>query len=319
VTARATTVALVALVASCGGVEADLGLDEPLRIPGGRFVDGPLPGQPAAEGEPLVEPAVTLVDTPNVIVRLGQVGKELAGRTTPDAVAIGVAAGGAGTGYWVSPLGPPDPLANDELTFTLDAAIGWDVPIGPGAIEFVAIDADGHTGRKHRTTVCVRPDLNDNQATCDPTQAPPATVIALSWDASVDLDLVVRTPEGKLVSSAAPTTIAHPPPILPSELSEPGVGILDRDSNANCHIDGINREALVWKTAPTVGTYLVYANLADACGQHAVTFTAVVYQATTNADGTQQLVETARQSGRLIADAADGGIGPGLFLLQLAL
>jgi hypothetical protein len=307
------------VLVGCTGVSADLGLDEPLRIPGGRFVEAPLPGLPPDETVERIAPAITLVETPNSVVRLGQAGKELSGRTSVDAVAVAVAFEGLGTGYWVSPLGPPDPTAGNELTWSLDTTIGWDLPIGPGAIDIVAINADGTAGRQQRTTVCVRPDLLDNFASCDPTLSPPDTVIALTWDTAVDLDLVVRTPAGKLVNPSGPSTIAHPPPITAAELAADGVGLLDRDSNARCQIDGINREALVFKTAPVSGTYIVYANLTDACGQEGVGFTATVYRSTPTDDGTRQLVEVTRQHGRLTAAAADGGRGPGLYLLQLAL
>jgi hypothetical protein len=304
----------LALLAGCTGVQADLGLDEPIRVPNARFVESPLPGLPPDELDPIA-PAITLVETPNAVVRLGQAGKELSGRTSLDAVAVAIAFDGLGTGHWVSPLGPPDPTAGNEPTWTLETTIGWDLPIGPNAIHVVAIDEAGNAGRQYRTAVCVRPDLLDNFASCDATLLPPDTVISLSWDTAVDLDLMVHTPEGKLVSPNAPSTISHPPPITPAELAADGVGILDRDSNGGCRLDGIHREALVWRTTPAVaGTYTVYANLTDACGQGSVRFTATIYRATGG-----QLVEVARQHGRLLADAADGGRGPGLFLLQLAL
>ncbi len=310
---------MLLVLGGCTGVAADLGLDEPLRVPGARFVEATLPGLPPDETAEPSAPAITLVEAPNTVVRLGQAGKELSGRTSVDAVAVAVAFEGLGTGYWVSPLGPPDPTAGNELTWLLDTTIGWDLPIGPGAINLVAIDADGTAGRQQRAAVCVRPDLLDNFASCDPNLSPPDTVIALTWDTAVDLDLAVRTPGGKLVNPSAPSTIAHPPPISAAELAAEGVGLLDRDSNARCHIDGINREALVFKTAPASGTYIVYANLTDACGQEAVGFTATVYRSTANDDGTRQLVEVTRQNGRLPAAAADGGRGPGLYLLQIAL
>jgi hypothetical protein len=307
--------AALVVLAGCSGVSADLGLDEPLRVPGARFVEGALPGEAPDETAARIDPSITLVETPNTIVRLGQANKELSGRTSTDAVAVAIAMSGLGTGYWVSPLGPPDPTAGNELTWILDTTIGWDVPLGPGSIDIVAIDQDGLAGRQHRTDICVRPDLLDNSATCNPDAQPPDTVIALSWDTNVDLDLVVRTPDGKLVSGSSPSTIPHPPPISNTELAADGVGILDRDSNAGCRIDGINREALVWRTAPSPsGTYLVYANLSDACGETSVRFDVIHYRAAGN-----RLEEISRQAGRLLADAADGGRGPGLFLLQLAL
>ncbi len=305
---------LIVALAGCTGTELQLGLDQPLRVPSARFVEGALPGLPPDDKAARIDPAVTTVETPNNVVRIGQVGKELSGRTSTDAVAIAIAFADLGDGYWVSPLGPPDPTAGNELTWKLDTTIGWDVPLGLGAIDVVAIDEAGTAGRQYRTSVCVRPDLLDNFSSCDSSLSPPDTVIALSWDTTVDLDLAVRTPSGKLVDPRSPSTIAHPPPITPAELAADGVGILDRDSNGGCRIDGINREALVFKTKPPTGTYVIYANLADACGQASVRFTATVYRS----DG-HRLVEVARQDGRLRADDADGGRGPGLFLLQLAL
>lgn len=309
--------ALAIVLAGCTGVSADLGLDEPLRVSNARFVEGPLPGiAPDAAGT--ATPAITNVELANAVIRIGQANKNLSGRASTDAVAVAVAFTGLGTGYWVSPLGPPDPLEGNELTWKLDTSLGWDVPLGPGSIDVVAIDATGNAGKQYRVATCVRPDLIDSSL-CDATLSPPDTVIALSWDTNVDLDLVVRTPEGKLVSPAAPSTIAHAPPITQAELAGEGVGLLDRDSNGACRIDAINREALVFKTKPPAGTYLVYANLSDACGLASVRFTATLFRSKTLDDGKKQLVEVSRQTGRLLADAADGGIGPGLFLLQLAL
>lgn len=308
---------LAVVLAGCTGVSADLGLDEPLRVSNARFVEGALPGiAPDAAGT--ATPAITNVELANAVIRIGQANKNLAGRASTDAVAVAVALTGLGTGYWVSTLGPPDPLEGNELTWKLDTSIGWDVPLGPSSIDIVAIDATGNAGKQYRVATCVRPDLIDSSA-CDAALSPPDTVIALSWDTNVDLDLVVRTPQGKLVSSAAPSTIAHPPPITQDELAAEGVGILDRDSNGGCRIDAINREALVFKTTPPAGTYVVYANLSDACGLASVRFTATLFRSKTLDDGKKQLVEVSRQTGRLLADAADGGIGPGLFLLQLAL
>ena len=128
----------------------------------------------------------------------------------------------------------------------------------------------------------------------------------------VDLDLQVLTPDGKRVDGAHPSTIGHDPPYTAQELASPGVGILDRDSNPACVIDGIGREALVFQSTPPPGTYVVYANLANACGHAAVSFAAVVYRR----DDTNRLVETKRQAGRLLAAAANSS-GAGLFLLQL--
>ncbi len=314
--ARLAGIAVV--LAACTGTPSVLGLQEPIRVRNGTFVAGELPGDPFDAAAPITDPAITLIETANNVVRVGQAGKRISGRASIDAIAVGIAFAGLGSGYWVAPVGPPDPAAGNEYTWTLDASIGWDLPLGPQAIELVAIGEHGVAGRQARTSVCVRPDLLDNFTSCDPSLAPPDTVLALSWDADVDLDLLVRTPSGKLVDPSHPSTVAHQP-VTAADLAADHVGILDRDSNVNCTIDGINREALVWQTAPEPGTYEVYAELADACGQGAVRFTATLYRAQPAGDGTSQLVEISHQDGRLLGAAADGGRGPGLFLFQLAL
>ncbi|MDX2090837.1 MAG: hypothetical protein SFX73_23460 [Kofleriaceae bacterium] len=304
--------ALLAVAVGCSGQPADLGLDEPVRVRGGQFIAGPLPGADTDA------PAITLVETQGSVVRVGQGSKVISGRTSTDAVAVGIAFAELGTGYWVSPLGPRDPTAGNELTWSLDLSLAWDLPIGPAALDVVAIDDAEHAGRPQRIDVCVRPDLLDNSATCNPELAPPDTVLSLAWDTSVDLDLWVITPDGKQVDASHPSTISHDPPITQAELSGPGVGQLDRDSNAGCRIDGINREALVFQTPPAPGTYVVYANLHDACGNASVNFSARLYRAEPQDVGAR-LVEVERQDGRLLGAAANGGRGPGLYLMQLAL
>jgi hypothetical protein len=309
--------AFIAL-AACTGRDADPGLGEPLRVRGGTFIAEPLPGLPPDASASPGSPAITLVQLESSEVRLGQAGKRISGRTSTDAVAVGIAFEGLGTGHWVAPVGPRDPTAGNEFTWSLDTTIGWDLPLGAAVLDIVAIDAAGHAGQQQATEVCVRPDLLDGGATCNPAATPPDTVLALEWALDVDLDLLVATPDGKIVGPSEPTTIGHAPPITQAELSAPGVGILDRDSNADCRIDGIAREALVWATPPAPGTYIVYANLASACGvTTAITFTATLYRRQT-VDGASRLIEVQHQDGRLLPGAANGGRGPGLFLLQLA-
>ena len=302
----------LALVGGCAGEPADLGLDQPVRVAGATFRAGPLPsGEGAA--------TITLVETASAIAVLGEPAKRVSGRASTDAVAIGIALRGAGDGWWTLPVGAPDPSAGAEYTWSFDASLGWDLVIGPGAIELVAIDADGRAGPATEVALCVAPSVPDNLASCDPQRLPPDTVLSLSWDRPVDLDLRVRTPSGKLVDHEHPSTIDQEEPITAADLREDGVGLLDRDSNAACRIDGLNRENLIWRTAPEPGAYLVYAGLSDACGQPSVRLVATLYRAQPGEGGTTRLVEVRRQEARLVGTEADGGRGAGLFLMQLAL
>jgi hypothetical protein len=308
----------LAVAAGCGEPPS-LGLDQPLRVRGATFRPGPLPGVPADGAAPETPAAITLVETMNTIATLGEPAKRVNGRATTDTVAIGVALAGAGDGWWVLPVGAPDPTAGNEYSWTIEAGLGWDLAIGPGAIDLVAIDGDGRAGRQTPVPVCVVPTVPDNLSTCDPTRAPPHTVVSLTWDRDVDLDLRVRTPSGKLVDHEHPTTIDQDAPITPADLRGEHVGILDRDSNAACRIDGFNRENLVWQTSPLPGPYLIYAGLSDACGQASVRLVATVYRSEPAEGGAARLVEVRRQEAQLVGIDADGGHGAGLFLMQLAL
>ena len=68
-------------------------------------------------------------------------------------------------------------------------------------------------------------------------------------------------------------------------------GVLDHDSNRNCAIDGIQREDIVWQTAPAAGTYEVWVDLFSACGKPAVSFTVSLWLPEAGADGGKHLVE----------------------------
>ena len=155
------------------GADRDFGLDEPLRVRGGTFIAEPLPVFRADTSAEPTTPAITLVQLESNEVRLGQAGKDVFGRASTESVAVGIAFEGLGTGYWVSPVGPRDPTAGNEFTWALDTSIGWDLPIGPAAIDVVAIDGAGRAGRQQRASLCVRPDLLDNGSTCNAALAPP--------------------------------------------------------------------------------------------------------------------------------------------------
>ena len=92
--------------------------------------------------------------------------------------------------------------------------------------------------------------------------------------------------------------------------------MLDRDSNRDCAIDDIDREDIVWQSAPTTGTYEVWVDLFSACGKSSVRFTVSLWIAQPQGDGTQRLVqqEPPIASGLLTAAQANGGAGPGLFV-----
>jgi hypothetical protein len=304
------------------GIEASAGLDEPLRVQGGQLIAGDLPGSPPPvdSAAPPVTPAVTVIDSLNNVLRPGQTGKQLGGRASPGAVTMGVRFADLGSGYWVFAAGGPDPLSNNEITWQATFDIGRDLPPGLRRLRFVPFDDSGRAGEQRDLEVCIASPLPDNLNACDPTIAPPRAVLSLSWDTDVDLDLQVITPGGKQVDPRHPSTVdGSDGSISPADLKQPGVGLIDRDSNGGCVLDRQRSEHLVWQTDPSPGTYQVRANLTDACGQASVRFRVELYLAIRQPDGTERLVLQLEKGGVMTSQDANGGAGPGLFVTEITL
>jgi len=95
----------------------------------------------------------------------------------------------------------------------------------------------------------------------------------------------------------------------------PGNGTFDYDAVASCARDGRRRENLVFQGAPAAGTYLVYANLYDSCGEDSVRFTASLHVAVPGTEpDTFAVEETYHQSGELEAAHENGGQKLGMFV-----
>jgi hypothetical protein len=308
-----------ASLASCGGeqVSSTAALEEPIRVEGAQFIAGPLPGlpEPAAsvDAGPPATPTVPDVQVQTDRVAPGTQGLDFGGHASPTAQTVAVRFADLGTGYWVVPVGVPDPSANNFLTWQFTADFGHDIPPGPHALLFAAVDADGASGTQSSFPFCVDTPVPDNFNACSPKVAPPAAVLSLSWNTAVDLDLIIQTPSGATVGGKVVTTA--PPGTSVSSASGGSNGVLDQDSNRNCAIDGIQREDIVWQKAPTAGTYEVWVDLFNACGRPAASFTVALWLPEPTGDGGTHLVEQPRlAAGELLASQANGGAGRGLFV-----
>jgi hypothetical protein len=308
--------ALALPLVSCGGERAPSGLDEPLRVHGAPFREGPLPGTPEGDGGvPDGSPAITSLESANAVLRLRQPGKVFSGRTNPRGATVGLRFPELGTGWWQLNVGGPDPTFDNDYTWTLQADFSDALPVGLHALRFVAIDPEGRAGPQRDYRVCVVPEVPDNLNACDPTIAPPDTVLSLSWDTDVDLDLVVETPDGHTVDARHPSTAAPVGGTVPRE-----AGALDRNSNANCVLDGIRRENLVFQSAPAPGVYRLYVNLFSACGQVATRFRVSAHLREILDEGRSSRVrESFRRDGLLTAIAANGGASRGTFVGEVTL
>lgn len=297
--------ALACLCACTGEVEQQLGLFEPIRVPEGEFIEDAIPGGASSE--------VTSIETASGILVVGQQQRLLAGRTTEDAHAIAIRFAGLGSGWWVRPVQDLDPVFPGERDFLLRYDVGAGVPPGAHTLELAAVDESGRRGPAFELDVCVQDDaVPDNLNACDPTIKPPAAIVALTWDRDVDLDLVIETPDGRRIAHKTPTGGADDP-------EDPSVGRLVRDSNAGCQRDGRNSEAVVWQEDPAEGTYLVYADLFEACGEPGALLSLTVHRRVDHDDGTWSLEETARTTGAVTDLQASGGAGPPLYITSVEL
>ncbi len=306
--------ALLALGA-CASDQAspDEGIDEPLRVESGQFVAGALPGSAAVTSDAGVSasPRVTDVSSATSDIEEGELGLALSGHATTDTQAIGVRFPDLGTGYWVVPIGAPDPTDNGLLTWQFGADFARNLPTGAHDLAFVAIGADGSSGAQALLSLCVDTPVPDNLNACIPKRVPPKAVLSLSWDSPVDLDLIVQTPSGVIVGGKTATTV----PPGTSTTTSASTGVLDRDSNRACVIDGIDREDVVWETTPASGTYEVWVDLFSACGKPAASFEVALWLSETQPDGNQKLVQQPPlATGVLTAVQANGGSAPGLFV-----
>ena len=144
----------------------------------------------------------------------------------------------------------------------------------------IAIEPGGTVSAIARRTLTVNADAN----------ASGQIQVSLNWDAPVDLDLHLETPEEDIYYG--------------NRSGETG-GMLDLDSNAGCGLDRIDNENITWPddTTPSSGRYTVRVDYWSACGVSA----AVPYVVTVNVRGRVQTFQGSFQPG----DSDGGGANSG--------
>jgi hypothetical protein len=282
-------------VLGCGDSEsASTGANEPLTVSNGQFFEG---SYPSDQGGPAVTSTSGFRST---IIPAGTVAKSIGGNAAQGALSVAVALDGLGSGYWVAPVGSPDPDTKGELTWKMICNFAHDLPAGPHKLLFAAANRDGQFGATSLLEVTSLPWLPDGHV-----------VASLSWGYDADVDLHLIGPSGKeldpkhINSTAIDESTMRP---------LPGGGTLDRDSNANCAPDGRRMENVVWASdaaePPEAGTYTVQVHLFNACGRPATSFAFDLF-----VDG--QAIQ--HQAGILLDTDADNGTGPGLYVTQFTL
>lgn len=304
---RSAVLLIAGFALQCSSEDSTEGVTEPVRVVGGQFHAGELPGLPPltpeeiADGIEPASPRVVSAERASGVLHLGDPSRTISGTASEDAAAVAFRIDGLGTGYWVEPVRDFNPDTR-LFSWSFNVEFSRAIPAGLHTLLFAAVDERGYSGTQLDTSgLCVSRELPDNGNACAPAIRPPGLVVSLAWDQAVDLDLQVRTPQGALVDAKRPSTTD-------------GSARLERDSNGNCVIDGTNRENLVLD-APVSGTYLAYANLFDACGKDSARFALTLNVPADGAEeGTFTQVESFRTSGVLLASQANGGSNIGLFV-----
>jgi hypothetical protein len=321
VTSRVPGIVMLASLAGVGCWEGNsqVGNDEPFRIQNAQFVEGRLLGQPIEDAGPNPAPpsgsgppSTTSPRTTQLAFFPGQASASFSGDATTNTAAIGLSLDGVGSGYWVIPIGGPDP-ATGRLTWAASADFGRTLPIGRRNLRVVAIDKRGRGGEQAVVSLCIKGLVPDNLQSCSPKREPPQAVISLSWDVNADLDLQVIGPDGRVLEPKRPTTEK----LMDGGLAVTAPASFDHDSNANCVIDGFRVENLVWQTERPAGRYQIYANLFDACKQASVRFDVGVFESEDGADGgPSRLQQKLTARGELLDISANGGSQRGLFVTE---
>ncbi|MFI5297691.1 MAG: hypothetical protein ACHREM_06285 [Polyangiales bacterium] len=228
----------------------EAGLDQPIIVEGATFLKGDLPVGTSG-------PQVGSIGLNNSDFIPGQAGKAISGTVDSTAYSVAIRVQEAGTGYWLVPVGTADPFQAGQLDWSCTASFARSLAPGKYTLAMVAFDGGGNAGALTTQDVIAHPLIPAGR-----------TVISLRWNSAADLDLVVTTPAGLIVSPKNVTTT------LPSAATHtgPSVGTLDRDSETACVEDGLRQEDLVWPDAPDPGVYSVRVDMFSACSAAAATF-----------------------------------------------
>lgn len=310
---------LLALIALCWTAcddAFDPGLDEPIRVERATFVEGAVPDS-TEEGSGDGLPRVTSVDLVSAIFYPNQVRRRISGRTTENATAIGIAIEDESRGAWVLPTLGLDVLAPGERSFEASATIGNLEP-GLYRLVLVAFDAQRRAGPPRNFEICLASELPDNLNGCDRAAKPPAAIVTLTWNSQADVDLVLLGPGGEVLEARRPFGASTEGAIPAELLRDPTIPRFDRDSNADCRVDGRRRETVVFPEPPASGTWLIHARLTNACGASSVYASAEVLRRSEHGDGTWSLVSTGTAGTPFTADQVEqaGGIGTYLFSIS---
>jgi hypothetical protein len=297
---RALFGALLAMgiAAGCGeNASSDPGLSALFRLSGTgvQFIPTPLTMDQMADA-----PKMQGINVTTNIVFPGAIGRPLSGSAFGShAVLIGL---DGDSGHWVAPTGTPDSETLGVFDFQTSFSISPLLSLDPAdrMILLRAVDDQGNIGPPLSLGIKVRAL---SAAGGQP------LVVTVQWDTEADLDLKLRVPNANDPNTPIDVWTKHRVALPPLGNSDPpytddqvkDVGQLDYDSNANCVIDGLRQENIVFPVAPPSGQYEVRVDATSLCGQVTARWHAYAV-----ANGTDVLGEAYGQMGDIDTQGSHG-------------
>lgn len=263
-----------------------------MRVDGAQLV----PGAPPAGGD---GPGVRGVILQQAYVWPGQIHKPIGGALDAGATAVSLYLEGDRSHYLL-PAGPPDVTAPEQPTFAAQLSFSPELLLGALRLYIQATDAAGHYGPVRTQALQVM----------DEPAPQGALVFTLRWQRAADLDLHVEEPGGAEIwarRKGAPPS-SSPPTEPPAEPQ--GAGYLDVDSNAQCVLDGRQRESVIYPLGAAAGRYRVRVDTFSLCGQ-----AAAYWRLEARAHG--RLLAAAQGQSLLTSTRGPHGQGAGVLALEV--
>jgi hypothetical protein len=251
------------MAAGCGGASTDPGLGSEMRLSGAQFIPGELDTTVRA-----ASPTLQTLSIANTTVFPGVTGRGLGGSAN---AATGVLVGLAGDrGHWVLPTGAADAENPGAFVFQTTLSFSPQLPLQPAerSLIFRAVDAHGTVGPPMVLGIRVAA-LGAADAGVAPLE------VTLDWDTEADLDLKLRVPNPANPDKpidvwnrspvALPQVASGDDPHTADEIA--AAGKLSFDSNAQCMIDGLLQERVLFPQQAPSGRYEVRVDAFSLCNQ----------------------------------------------------
>jgi hypothetical protein len=257
------TCALLLTACDQQGATAFSGLDAWMRASGNTatYIEGDFPVAtdddagtlPRIDGDASVNstepPLIDTISSPNNSVHPGAMGKTVQAFVSPNTRSVAYKLEGD-KGYWLVAVGSESLENAPDYESAVSLDFSEKTPKGPRKLWVAAANREANFGPARFLQLNFIDSIPKG-----------ALVVSLNWSANMDLDLIVVSPNGDVLTPDG----LHDKEGSPVKSTD-STPFIDIDSNQGCAIDNIRRENAVFEQAPAKGKYRVYVRNAQTCG-----------------------------------------------------